>query len=565
MNQRNYQRELSELLTGQKGCQGKKKRLLLHCCCAPCSSYVLEYLHPYFDITVFFYNPNIVEETEYLKRKRELRRYLSEVPFGSEIHTLEADYDPAHYIQKVKGHECDPERGERCGICFHMRLSETAKRAAEGEYDYFCTTLSISPHKSADRLMTIGEELAERYGVPYLPSDFKKKNGYKRSIELSKQYDLYRQDYCGCIFSRSQREMKDRKTFWSGPLRLLCVVFCLCLLVSCGEAVIPPGSASGGAQAEERKLSKEIYAMDTIMDLTIYGNQKDGTILSDEKMQDVMNQAVEQIHHLESLLSVTETDSDVSRINAASGTSVSVSSETYELLEKCLGYSEETEGLFDISIYPLVRAWGFTTEEYRVPSEQEKKEVRERIDYKKIQLTGGNQVRIDKTMQIDLGAAAKGYLSQKLMDLFKKNGVPSAIVSLGGNVQTIGRKPDGSRFRVGITDPADGTSLYGTLDIEDRAVITSGIYQRYFEKDGQTYHHIMDKRTGGPAENTLASVTVIAREGTAGDALATALYVMGEDGARQYQKEHPEIGLILIRKDGSSWQSDGIAMQEIRK
>ena len=177
------------------------------------------------------------------------------------------------------------------------------------------------------------------------------------------------------------------------------------------------------------------------------------------------------------------------------------------------------------------------------------------IDYKKIRFSGGDQVQLPKGMQIDLGAAAKGYVSQKLMELFRERGIESAVVSLGGNVQTMGKKQDGTRYRIGIVDPADGTSLYGTLEAEDQAVITSGIYQRYFEKDGKTYHHIMDKRTGKPAENNLASVTVIAKEGTMGDALATALYVMGEEKAVQYQKSHPEIQVILIRKDGSLWQS----------
>ena len=209
MNHRNYQQELDRILAGIERSGGGKKRLLLHCCCAPCSSYVLEYLHPYFDITIFFYNPNIVEETEYQKRRAELLRYLAEVPFGRGIHIMDADYDPARYLEQVRGHEGDPERGGRCEICFRMRLRETARRAAQGGYDYFCTTLSISPHKDAGLLMAIGEKLAEEYHISYLPSDFKKKNGYKRSIELSAEYRLYRQNYCGCIFSRKQRENQE--------------------------------------------------------------------------------------------------------------------------------------------------------------------------------------------------------------------------------------------------------------------------------------------------------------------------------------------------------------------
>lgn len=202
MNKRNFQKELTQQIQEQR----EKKRLLLHCCCAPCSSYVLEYLHPYFDITVFFYNPNITEQSEYEKRKEELKRYLSEVSFGGEIQTQDADYEPAVFLEMAKGHEDDPERGPRCRLCFELRLRKTAEQAAADGYDYFCTTLSISPHKNADLLMEIGEQLADQTGVSYLPSDFKKLNGYKRSIELSRQYNLYRQDYCGCIFSKKARQ-----------------------------------------------------------------------------------------------------------------------------------------------------------------------------------------------------------------------------------------------------------------------------------------------------------------------------------------------------------------------
>lgn len=208
MNCRNYQKELDQLL---KELQGKeKKKLFLHCCCAPCSSYVLEYLHPYFDITVFFFNPNITEDKEYEKRKGELKRFLAEAPFGSCISMSDADFCKERFLAAAQGHEQEPERGRRCEKCFRLRLGETAKKAKEGGYDFFCTTLSISPHKDAALLMKIGEELAAQWGIAYLPSDFKKRNGYKRSIELSRVYNLYRQDYCGCRFSREAKEREER-------------------------------------------------------------------------------------------------------------------------------------------------------------------------------------------------------------------------------------------------------------------------------------------------------------------------------------------------------------------
>ncbi|MBO4395029.1 MAG: epoxyqueuosine reductase QueH [Eubacterium sp.] len=194
---RNYQRELEYIIENMT----ERSRLLLHCCCAPCSSYVTEYLHKYFDITVFFYNPNITGEKEYIKRKEELKRYLREAPYGNGIVFLDGDYEPERFADISRGLENEPERGRRCTECYRLRLEKTARVARDGGYDYFCTTLSISPHKDAERLMRIGEELAGICGVRYLPSDFKKRNGYKRSIELSKEYGLYRQDYCGCEFS----------------------------------------------------------------------------------------------------------------------------------------------------------------------------------------------------------------------------------------------------------------------------------------------------------------------------------------------------------------------------
>ncbi len=331
-----------------------------------------------------------------------------------------------------------------------------------------------------------------------------------------------------------------------------------CLLSACDRG----NRTEGHSSSRQSKLTREIYAMDTIMNLTLYGFREDGQELSERELGGIMNQAVSLVGHLEALFSVTEKNSDISKINAADGAPVAVSDETYELLEQCIHYSDRTEGFFDVSVYPLVKLWGFTTGEYRVPTEDEIQEVRGRIDYRKIRLSKGNQVQLERGMQIDLGAAAKGYLSQRLMELFQKSGVESAIVSLGGNVQTMGLKADGTRYRIGIVDPADGTSIYGTLEAENKAVITSGTYQRYFERDGRTYHHIMDKRTGRPAENGLASVTVIAEDGTMGDILATALYVMGEERAVEYQKEHPETDIILIRKDGSLWQSSPILSKQ---
>ena len=201
MNKRNYQKELDKIIENLSEV-AERPDLLLHCCCAPCSSYVTEYLHEFFSLTLYFYNPNITEENEYYKRKEELKRYISEVSWGDQVRFIDADYEPEKFFEVSKGLEDEPERGARCEQCFRLRLDKTAKVASEGGFEYFCTTLSISPLKDADLLMNIGEDLGRQYGVKYLPSDFKKREGYKRSIELSREYDLYRQDFCGCVFSR---------------------------------------------------------------------------------------------------------------------------------------------------------------------------------------------------------------------------------------------------------------------------------------------------------------------------------------------------------------------------
>lgn len=209
MNQRNYQRELDELLQKMKKRETKHK-LFLHCCCAPCSSYVLEYLSQYFELILFFYNPNITERTEYEKRKEELVRLVREKQYPGSITFCDADYDASSFFEMAQGLEAEPECGRRCFRCYEMRLTKTAEMAAKMNADYFCTTLSISPHKNAQKLMEIGEMLGRQYGISYLPSDFKKKNGYKRSIELSKEYGLYRQNYCGCVYSKEAAVREGR-------------------------------------------------------------------------------------------------------------------------------------------------------------------------------------------------------------------------------------------------------------------------------------------------------------------------------------------------------------------
>ena len=203
-NKRNFQKEMEKVLDAAAR-EGRVPTLFLHSCCAPCSSYVLEYLSRYFSITVFYYNPNISPKEEYEERVEEVKRLIRELPAVHPIRFQEGAYCPERFYQAVKGREEDREGGERCSICFRLRLEEAARLAAEGGCDWFTTTLTISPLKNAALLNAIGEEMAQKYGVRFLNSDFKKRNGYKRSVELSSQYHLYRQDYCGCVFSKRER------------------------------------------------------------------------------------------------------------------------------------------------------------------------------------------------------------------------------------------------------------------------------------------------------------------------------------------------------------------------
>lgn len=191
-----------DALLSRLGEENRRPKLLLHSCCAPCSSYVLEYLCPHFEITVFFYNPNIHPAAEYEHRLSEQRRLVDIMRIDyPDLSLIEGEYDAERYFEESRGFESEPEGGKRCDRCFSLRLSETAKLALEKKFDYFATTLTVSPHKNAPLINEVGERMALDFGVVYLPSDFKKKGGYQRSIQLSKEYGLYRQNYCGCIFA----------------------------------------------------------------------------------------------------------------------------------------------------------------------------------------------------------------------------------------------------------------------------------------------------------------------------------------------------------------------------
>lgn len=206
---RNYQKELDKILSDITS-KPVTPSLLLHSCCAPCSSYCLEYLTDYFNITIYYYNPNISYKEEYDRRVQEQIRLIKALPVKNPVSFLEGVYEPEAFYQIAKGLENQPEGGDRCFACYELRLREAAKCAKEHGFDYFTTTLSISPHKNAAKLNEIGERAGSEHGVSYLNSDFKKRNGYKRSIELSREYDLYRQDYCGCVYSMVDSHKEEK-------------------------------------------------------------------------------------------------------------------------------------------------------------------------------------------------------------------------------------------------------------------------------------------------------------------------------------------------------------------
>lgn len=296
------------------------------------------------------------------------------------------------------------------------------------------------------------------------------------------------------------------------------------------------------------QASRDVFAMDTYMNLKAYGENA-GTAL---------RLAEDEILRLDDLLSVTNENSDISAINSSKGDSAAVAEDTAEIIAKALEIGDETGGALDISVYPVLREWGFTTGEYKIPEKTTLDALLENVDYRRIQLEDGT-VTVPENYQLDLGALAKGYTSDRVMEIFKENGVESAVISLGGNVQTLGKKPDGSQWKIAVTDPFSPDSTLAVVEVSDKAVITSGSYERYFiGDDGIRYHHIIDPEDGFPADNGLVSVTVIAESGIMCDALSTALFVSGYEKAADFWRKHENFDMILIDEDGKIFITPGI-------
>lgn len=294
-----------------------------------------------------------------------------------------------------------------------------------------------------------------------------------------------------------------------------------------------------------REATETVFAMDTVMELTVWGPEA----------EDHVGAAAERIRELEAALSVTREDSEVARLNA--GETVALSADTEALLERSLALREETGGAFDPMIYPLVKLWGFTTGEYRVPGEDEIAAALAKVGAGTVELKDG--VAAAHGAELDFGAVAKGYAGAVLARELKEAGVESALLQLGGNVQTVGLKPGGENWRIGVRDPWGGEGSYlGVLEVGETAVVTSGGYQRYFEKEGTRYCHILDPATGYPASSGLASVTIVAADGFLADGLSTALYVMGLEKAEAFWHERDDFEAVFVTDDGTIYVTEGL-------
>ena len=301
--------------------------------------------------------------------------------------------------------------------------------------------------------------------------------------------------------------------------------------------------------SEDMEAVRDVFAMDTYMTVKAYGPQGDAAVEA----------AVEEINRLDALLSTGNEDSEVAGINANNGGHLSEDGAI--LMERSLELYKSTGGVFDVAIYPVMKAWGFTDGNYRVPNDETLKSLLQLADPSLIEYDSSTaDVNFEeKGVQIDFGGIAKGYTSSRIMDIYKEKGVTSGLVNLGGNAQVLGTKPDGSLWRVAVQSPDAEDEYLGVLETKDKAIITSGGYERYFEKDGVTYHHIIDPSTGYPAENGLISVTIVSADGTLADGLSTSLFVMGKDKAVDYWRAHSdEFDMILLTDDEQLYVSEGI-------
>ncbi len=327
----------------------------------------------------------------------------------------------------------------------------------------------------------------------------------------------------------------------------------LLLLGGCSETNSASKSAESSTEtatnSSEGAVTKDVFAMDTYMRLTAYGQNGETAVDS----------AVSYIEKMDALLSTGLETSEISQLNAAGA--MTLSPDSAAVMQRAITLCHETDGAFNPFMYPIMEAWGFPSKEYRVPEEEELQQLLTLTDVSQVQFdTENGYVSFDLSgMKADFGGIAKGYTSSQIKEIFTSSGVTSGMITLGGNIQAIGSKTDGSPWRVAVRKPESEEEYLGVLEVCDKAVITSGGYERYFEQDGKTYHHIMDPSTGCPAENGLTSVTIVSEDGTLADALSTALFVMGLEKASDYWQEHSEqFDAVFLTEAGTLFVTEGI-------
>ena len=303
---------------------------------------------------------------------------------------------------------------------------------------------------------------------------------------------------------------------------------------------------------ESGYLSASFFAFDTYMTITVY-EDKDGPV--DESG---MRRLAEEAQRLEKLFSTTDPESEVYRFNLRSSDRMEFSAEVLQLFGRTKDIFERTGGALDATAYPLVRAWGFTTGEHRIPSEAELSELLAKVGMEKVSASE-NELIAEKGTELDFGATAKGYLSDVLTGMLKNMGAEHAMLDLGGNIEVFGTKADGSKWKIGIKDPKNEAGIIGYVSVSDAAVVTSGGYERYFTDDaGNVYWHILDPSTGSPAHSGVISATIVGEDATLCDALSTAFFVMGDEGAEDYYETYGGIEYILVMEDGSRIVSEGL-------
>ncbi len=319
-----------------------------------------------------------------------------------------------------------------------------------------------------------------------------------------------------------------------GIFASIAAVITLSLLAGCGNMA---------------ESSTTIFAMDTVMTLTAYGDNGEAAVST----------ATVRINELDTLLSTNRESSQVWAINHSNGTPTALSSDTGLILQQAQALGGATGGALDITIYPVVKAWGFTTGDYTVPAADQLAALLDKVNYAAVSYDpAANTVSLPSDMELDLGAVAKGYTGDAVAAVFAECGVTSGVANLGGNIRTIGTKPNGDLWSIGIQDPEDESAYFGVLSVADCSVVTSGSYERYFQQDGQTYWHILNPATGYPADSGLISVTIVGENGTLCDGLSTALFVMGLDGATAYWRENGGFDMVLMTKERDVWITAGL-------